>query len=161
MFVCVHWFQILVAWYVCKFDNLYDDIWNWRFFMPFFWFYVHVFLSFYLCIKDGSIRGACVSCLCSLLKMVKFNRFRSIIILIFCFYKLEILSANFLVVVWNQEKTVLFITSLIFSLLRSHVLHTISCSYVCNTAEVEGLKRKLTSKLAANSTGLQPDWQVS
>ncbi|XP_024972066.1 pre-mRNA cleavage factor Im 25 kDa subunit 2 isoform X1 [Cynara cardunculus var. scolymus] len=26
--------------------------------------------------------------------------------------------------------------------------------------EIEGLKRKLSSKLAANSTGLQPDWQI-
>ncbi|KAJ9539664.1 hypothetical protein OSB04_026170 [Centaurea solstitialis] len=26
--------------------------------------------------------------------------------------------------------------------------------------EIEGLKRKLSSKLAANSTGLQPDWQL-
>ncbi|KVI10125.1 Cleavage/polyadenylation specificity factor subunit 5 [Cynara cardunculus var. scolymus] len=29
-----------------------------------------------------------------------------------------------------------------------------------NSAEIEGLKRKLSSKLAANSTGLQPDWQI-
>ena len=34
------------------------------------------------------------------------------------------------------------------------LLHPSFCS------EVEGLKRKLTSKLGANSTGLVPDWQV-
>lgn len=27
-------------------------------------------------------------------------------------------------------------------------------------AEIEGLKRKLTSKLGANQPSLQPDWQV-
>lgn len=41
------------------------------------------------------------------------------------------------------------------------------CIHVCMSyfflkifAEIEGLKRKLSSKLAANSLALQPDWQV-
>ncbi|KAI3799171.1 hypothetical protein L1987_34466 [Smallanthus sonchifolius] len=32
--------------------------------------------------------------------------------------------------------------------------------FFLKSAEIEGLKRKLSSKLAANSPGLQPDWQV-
>lgn len=33
-------------------------------------------------------------------------------------------------------------------------------SLFLTSTEIEGLKRKLSSKLAANSPGLQPDWQV-
>lgn len=33
-------------------------------------------------------------------------------------------------------------------------------SYFMFSAEIEGLKRKLSSKLAANSASLQPNWQV-
>lgn len=32
--------------------------------------------------------------------------------------------------------------------------------FFCNFTEIDGLKRKLSSKLAANSPALQPDWQV-
>lgn len=34
---------------------------------------------------------------------------------------------------------------------------------ICITinTEIEGLKRKLSSKLAANSSAIQPDWQVN
>ena len=34
-----------------------------------------------------------------------------------------------------------------------------SCAMLC-LAEVEGLKRKLTSKLGGNSAGIVPDWKV-
>ena len=39
-------------------------------------------------------------------------------------------------------------------------LSKISLSCFLTSAEIEGLKRKLTSKLGANSPALQPDWQV-
>lgn len=42
----------------------------------------------------------------------------------------------------------------------SHWVKNLSLMFILTSAEIEGLKRKLTSKLGANSPSLQPDWQV-
>lgn len=102
-------------------------------------------------------------------------RCRNIITLTYFFFKLETHFANFLVAVWNQERMV-NLSHLIWSPLIGTdlgyawnsrifiIVIIIVCIHTCDAyayvTEIEGLKRKLTSKLGANSPALVPDWQV-
>ena len=90
-------------------------------------------------------------------------RSKSIIIHTFFCYKLETLSVSFLVVVWSRVKMVGSIA--LFSWVRvfhnrctQSLIGVLMFSYIL--IEIEGLKRKLSSKLGANSSAHQPNWQV-
>jgi hypothetical protein len=63
------------------------------------------------------------------------------------------------------ENGVLFVVPLLYHVFKSLVHETILCLLtVClrdwNSTEIEGLKRKLCSKLAVNSPSFPPNWQV-
>lgn len=88
-------------------------------------------------------------------------RYKNTTILIYFSCKLVTHSANFQVDAWSLEKMVyrnhpLLILSI---LLWFSLLPYFGWYYFC-VAEVEGLKRKLTSKLGGNSAALVPDWKV-
>ncbi len=53
------------------------------------------------------------------------------------------------------------IPALIFALLQlKKVCTDMKSEIILVFAEIEGLKRKLTSKLAPTASSIQPDWQV-